>query len=83
VKVVLTDRDRYHAGLAGGAILWALGRTSRDARVVRAATFDGRFGRPAMREVPLRGEDPEAVTSRDDDAVAAWRRQVAPFLLYR
>ncbi len=83
VKIVLTDRDRYHAGRTGAAVLWALGRTSRDSLVVRASTFDERFGRPAMREALLRGEDPDAVVARDDEAVAAWRRRVAPFLLYR
>jgi len=83
VKIVLTDRDHYHAGLTGAAILWALGRTSADSLVVHASAFDERFGRPAMREALLRGEDPESVVARDDDAVAAWRRQVAPFLLYR
>ena len=83
VKIVLTDRDRYHAGRTGAAVLWALGRTSRDSLVVRATTFDERFGRPAMREALLRGEDPDAVVARDDEAIAAWRRQVAPFLLYR
>ena len=83
VKIVLTDRDRYHAGRTGAAVLWALGRTSRDSLVVRASTFDERFGRPAMREALLRGEDPDAVVARDDEAVEAWRRQVAPFLLYR
>lgn len=83
VKIVLADRDRYHAGRTGAAVLWALGRTSHDSLVVRAATFDERFGRPAMREALLRGEDPDVVLARDDDAVTAWRRQVAPFLLYR
>jgi len=83
VKIVLTHRDRYHAGLTGAAILWALGRTSPESLVVRARTFDERFGRPSMREALLRGEDPESVVARDDDAVAAWRRKVAPFLLYR
>ena len=83
VKIVLTDRDQYHAGRTGAAILWALARTSPDSLVVRAATFDLRFGRPAMREALLRGEDPDTVVARDAAAVAAWRRQVAPFLLYR
>ena len=83
VKIVLTDRDRYHAGRTGAAILWALARLSRDSLVVRAATFDQRFGRPAMREALLRGEDPDVVVARDDAAVAAWRQQVAPYLLYR
>ncbi len=83
VKIVLTDRDRYHAGRTGAAVLWALARTSRDSLVVRGAAFDERFGRPPMREALLRGEDPDAVVAQDDDAVAEWRRQVAPFLLYR
>lgn len=83
VKIVLTDRDRFHVGRTGAALLWAVARTSRDSLVVRAATFDDRFGRPAMREALLRGEDPDVVVSRDDSAVAAWLRQVAPYRLYR
>jgi uncharacterized protein YbbC (DUF1343 family) len=83
VRIVLTRRELYHAGRTGAAILWALGRTSPDSLVVRARTFDERFGRPAMREALLRGEDPDVVVARDDAAVAEWLRQVAPFRLYR
>ena len=64
-------------------MLWAVSRVNRDSLVVRAATFDERFGRPAMREALLRGEDPDAVVARDDAAVAAWLRQVAPYRIYR
>ena len=83
VRIVLTDREAYHAGRTGAAILWAVARTSPDSLVVRAATFDDRFGRPAMREALLRGEDPDAVVAQDDASVAAWLRQVAPFRIYR
>ena len=83
VKIVLTDRDRYEAGRTGSAILWAVARAAGDSLVVRAATFDDRFGRPAMREAILRGEDPDAVVARDDGAVAEWLRRVAPYRIYR
>ena len=83
IRIVLTDRDSYDAGRTGATVLWALARANRDSLVVRATTFDERFGRPAMREALLRGEDPDAVVGRDDEAVAAWNRQVAPYRLYR
>lgn len=83
VRVVLTDRDRFHAGRTGAALLWAIARTSRDSLVVRPAVWDDRFGRPAMREALMRGEDPDAVVARDDAAVAAYLRQVAPYRIYR
>ena len=83
VQVILTDRNMYHAGRTGASILWAVARTSRDSLVVRAATFDDRFGRPAMREALVRGDDPDAVVARDDAAVAEWNRQVAPYRIYR
>ena len=83
VKILLTDRERYDAGRTGAAVLWAVSQVNRDSLVVRAATFDERFGRPAMREALLRGEDPDAVVARDDAAVAAWLRQVAPYRIYR
>jgi uncharacterized protein YbbC (DUF1343 family) len=83
VRVVLTDRDLFDAGRTGAALLWAVGRASPDSLVIRAATFDDRFGRPAMREALLRGQDPDSVLVRDGDHVDAWRRQVAPYLIYR
>jgi uncharacterized protein YbbC (DUF1343 family) len=83
VRIVVTDRGLYHAGRTGAAVLWALGRTSPDSLTVRDRAFDERFGRPAMREALLRGEDPDDVVSRDDSAVEAWRRELAPYRLYR
>lgn len=83
VRIVLTDRDAFHAGRTGAAILWAVRRTSPDSLVIRDRTWDERFGRPAMREALMRGEDPDAVVARDDAAVAAWERQVAPYRIYR
>jgi uncharacterized protein YbbC (DUF1343 family) len=82
VRIVPTDRALYHAGRTSAAILWALRRTSPDSLTLRAAAFDDRFGRPAMREALMRGEDPDAVVSRDDAAVEAWRRELATFQLY-
>jgi uncharacterized protein YbbC (DUF1343 family) len=83
VRIVVTDREQFSPGRTGASILWALSQTSRDSLVVRAAAFDLRFGRPAMREALLRGEDPDAVVARDAEAVREWRQKVAPFRLYQ
>ena len=82
VRVLLIDRDTYDAGRTGAALLWAIRRLNADSLVVRAATWDDRFGRPAMREAIMRGDDPDEVVARDDAAVAEWRRRVAPFRIY-
>ena len=82
VRVVLTDRDSYDAGRTAASLLWAIGRVNADSLVVRGATWDDRFGRPAMREALLRGEDPDDVVARDAAAVADWVRKVAPYRLY-
>ncbi len=82
VRVVVTDRDAYHAGRTGAALLWAVARVNPESLVVRAHAFDERFGRPAMREALMRGEDPDVVVARDASAVADWQRKVAPFRLY-
>jgi uncharacterized protein YbbC (DUF1343 family) len=82
IRIVVQDRARYDAGRTGAALLWALARTSRDSLVVHDRAFDERFGRPPMREALLRGEDPDSVVARDDEAVARWRRELAPFRLY-
>ncbi|MEP6730230.1 MAG: DUF1343 domain-containing protein [bacterium] len=83
VRIILTDRNRFSPGRTSASILWALAQTSRDSLVVRDAAFDLRFGRPVMRQALLRGEDPDAVVAHDADAVAEWRRKVAPFRLYQ
>lgn len=83
VRIVLTDRDRFSPGRTGAALLWAISRAAPDSLVIRAAAWDERFGRPAMREAIMRGEDPDEVVARDAPAVAEWERMVAPFRLYR
>ena len=82
VRLILTDRDAYDAGRTAAAVLWAVQRANADSLVVNARSFDERFGRPAMRQAILRGEDPDDVVLRDADAVAEWQRKVAPFRLY-
>jgi uncharacterized protein YbbC (DUF1343 family) len=82
VRILLADRDVYEAGRTGAALLWAIRRVNADSLVVHTATWDDRFGRPAMREAIMRGEDPDVVVARDDEAVAGWLRRVAPFRLY-
>jgi uncharacterized protein YbbC (DUF1343 family) len=83
IRVVVTDRDRFAAGRTGAALLWAIRRVAPDSLVVRGTAWDDRFGRPAMREALMRGEDPDAVVARDSAAVGAWWRQVARHRLYR
>ena len=83
VRIVVTDRDRFSAGRTGAAVLWAVHRAAPESLVVRGAVFDDRFGRPAMREAIIRGEDPDQVVTRDSAAVSAWWRSVARYRLYR
>jgi uncharacterized protein YbbC (DUF1343 family) len=83
VRVVVSDRELYHAGRTGAALLWAIRRTSPESLMVRDRAFDERFGRPAMREALMRGEHPDSVVARDDVAVEAWRRELAPYRIYR
>jgi uncharacterized protein YbbC (DUF1343 family) len=83
VRIVVTDRDRFSAGRTAAAILWAVQRAAPESLVVRGTVFDDRFGRPAMREAILRGEDPDLVVSQDSAAVSAWWRSVARYKLYR
>ena len=83
IKIVVTDRDRFSPGRTGAALLWAIRRVAPDSLVVRGPAFDDRFGRPAMREAIMRGEDPDVVVARDSAAVQAWWRTVARYRLYR
>jgi uncharacterized protein YbbC (DUF1343 family) len=83
VRVVIVDRELYHAGRTGAALLWAIRRTSPDSLTVRDRAWDERFGRPTMREALMRGEHPDSVVARDDVAVEAWRRELAPYRIYR
>ena len=83
VKVVVTDRERVHAGRVGAAILWALGRVHADSLRVTPRGFDLRFGSPRAREALLRGDDPDAVIDADLPATMAFERRVRHYFLYR
>ena len=83
VRIVVTDRNRVDVGRLGAAIVWALGRTSPESLRVMPRAFDLRWGSPAMREALLRGEDPDAVLTRDNAAVQRFRARARPYLLYR
>jgi uncharacterized protein YbbC (DUF1343 family) len=83
IRIVVTDRDRLHAGRVGAALLWAIARTSGDSLRIRDQTFDLRFGSPEAREALLQGENPDTVVDRDVPEVAGWRSRVREYLLYR
>ena len=83
IRVVVTDRDRFVAGRTSAALLWAIRRVAPDSLIVRGPAWDDRFGRPAMREALMRGEDPDAVVAGDTANAEAWWRQVARHRLYR
>ncbi len=83
IRLVVTERALYDAGRTATTLLWAVHRVAPDSLVVRAATVDLRFGRPAMREALVSGADPDAVLARDGAAVQAWRRETAAYRLYR
>jgi uncharacterized protein YbbC (DUF1343 family) len=83
IRIVVTDRNQFSAGRTAAAILSAIHRAAPDSLVVRGPVFDERFGRPAMREALMRGEDPDRVVARDSAAVSAWWRSVARYTLYR
>jgi uncharacterized protein YbbC (DUF1343 family) len=83
VRIVLTDRDRFSPGRTAAAILWAVHREAGDSLVLRDRVFDERFGRPAMREAILAGDDPDVVVARDSAAVSAWWSSVARYRIYR
>lgn len=83
VRIVVTDRDRYSPGRTAAAILSAVHLAAPESLVVRARVFDERFGRPAMREAILAGEDPDVVVARDSAAVSAWWRAVARYRIYQ
>jgi hypothetical protein len=78
----VTNRDSVDVGRLGAAIVWALVRTSADSLQVNSRSFDLRWGKPGMREALLRGDDPDAVLSRDDVEVRAFRNRASRALLY-
>jgi len=83
VRIVVTDRDRIHAGRVGAAILWALARTAGDSLSIAPRAFDLRFGNAAARQALVRGEDPDTVIDRSLPDVVAFSERARQFLLYR
>ena len=82
IRVVVTDRNAVRPGHLCAEILWALSRANRDSLRIRDATFDERFGSPAMRQAILGGEDPDRVVDRGQRGVDDFEGSVRRFLLY-
>jgi uncharacterized protein YbbC (DUF1343 family) len=83
VRIVVTDRDRLHAGRLGAAILWALLQAHRDSLQVTTRAFDLRFGDPVARERLMAGGDPDEVIDRSVPAVVQFEQRARRYQIYR
>jgi uncharacterized protein YbbC (DUF1343 family) len=83
VKIEVTDRDRVQAARIGAALLWAVSRVNGDSLTLRDATFDARFGPPALREALLRGDDPDSVIDSQLPRVIEFEQRTRKYRLYR
>lgn len=82
VRIIVTNRDSVDVGRLGAAITWALVKTHSDSLRVHPRAFDMRWGRPAMRERLLRGEDPDAVLASDTEARRLFVEKARRYWLY-
>ncbi len=82
IRIEVTDRSAVKPGHLCAAVLWALLQANRDSLRIIDATFDERFGSPAMRAAILAGEDPDRVVDRGQPAVDAFEAAVRRFLIY-
>lgn len=83
IKIDVVDRDRVQSARIGAALLWAIAKVNRDSLVIRDATFDARFGPPALRQALLRGDDPDSVIDSQLPAVVAFEQRTRRYRLYR
>lgn len=83
IRITVTDRTRLRPVALFAGLFGAIARAHGDSLKVRPEGFDRTFGPAALREALLAGASPTAVLARDSARVAAFRRQVAPYLLYR
>ncbi|MDX2184177.1 MAG: DUF1343 domain-containing protein [Gemmatimonadaceae bacterium] len=83
LRITVTDREQLRSVSLFASLFWAIAKAHPDSLKVRDEGFDRTFGPAALRQALLAGESPRAVLARDSAAVTAFRRRVAPFLLYR
>lgn len=83
LRITVVDREQLRSTSLFASLFWAIAKAHRDSLKVRDEGFDRTFGPAALRQALLAGESPRAVMARDSAAVSAFRRRVAPFLLYR
>lgn len=82
VKIEVYDRDRVQAARIGAALLWAINQVNGDSLRIRDATWDARFGPPALREALMRGEDPDGVIDGQLPGVVEFQRLTRKYRLY-
>ena len=83
LRITVTDREQLRSTSLFAAMFWAIAAAHRDSLKVRDEGFDRTFGPASLRQALLAGTSPRVVMARDSAAVAAFRRRVEPFLLYR
>jgi uncharacterized protein YbbC (DUF1343 family) len=83
VRVGITDRNAFHAGRVGAALLWAIAQVNRDSLRIDTLAFDLRFGSPDARAALVRGDDPDAVIDRSLPAVVAFSHRALRYELYK
>ncbi len=83
LRITVTDRDAVRPVQLVSALVWAIAKIHPDSLKIRPEGFDRTYGKAALREALVAGERPDAVLAREADAVAAFQRRVAPFLIYR
>jgi uncharacterized protein YbbC (DUF1343 family) len=82
VELIVTDRRRFDAPAAAVYLLDAVRAVHPD-RIAIGGSFDRLAGGPVLREQLLRGETPASIVAGWQAPLAAFRRRVTPFLLYR
>ena len=83
VLIQLTDRNAFQAGTVAAAILSVVRSTNPDSLRITNATFDLRFGRPAIREAIMRGEDPLPLMAREKVAADAFANRMRRYWIYQ
>jgi uncharacterized protein YbbC (DUF1343 family) len=83
VRIELTDRNRFEAGMVCAAILSVVHAVNPDSLRITNLTFDLRFGNAAIRAAIMRGEDPSPLMAKEETAAEAFANRARRYWMYQ
>jgi uncharacterized protein YbbC (DUF1343 family) len=83
IRMRVTDRNAFEPYKAGIALLWAVNKLHADKLVWTDAVLDRLVATPRLKSMLLAGKTPKEIYASWDAELSAFKKQSAPYMMYK